>query len=98
MAVEGGACQAGASLLISDCSGGDDLKTRFSWVDDASSGGAGYRRRSGQLASDSCPGLCASTAANSTSVALEKCTAPGAKGWQRFGTGNKDALFERHVV
>merc|ERR1712032_323110 len=39
VAIEGGECKAGATVIISKCSEGDALATRFSWVDDASSGG-----------------------------------------------------------
>lgn len=90
IAVQGGICKAGAAVVIGKCSEGDKLATRFSWVDDAKSGGAGYRQRSGQLASDSCPGMCLSSPSNITLATLDECSSVSTQGWQRFGSGNKD--------
>merc|ERR1712048_1397268 len=89
--VKGGACKTGAAVIITKCSKADQLATRFSWVDDSHSGGPGYRQRTGQLASDSCPGLCLSSPSNGTLVTLADCISASAQGWRRFGTGNKDA-------
>lgn len=91
IAVEEGACKAGAPVILAKCSEGDASATRLSWVDDGKSGGPGYRVRSGQLASDSCPGFCLSSS-NSSAVVLESCSAAGTQGWHRSGTGNKDNL------
>merc|ERR1712217_354054 len=84
--VKGGSCKLGAAVVLTQCSKGDQLATRFSWVDDAESGGPGYRERSGQLASDSCPGLCLSSPSNGTMVTLSNCASASTRGWQRFGT------------
>jgi len=94
IATEGGSCQAGAVVITATCSKGDTLATRFSWLDDADSGGAGYRFRTGSLASDSCPGLCLTSTSSST-VVLGECGRGGS--WGRYGTGNKDTP-EQHAV
>lgn len=94
ISVKRGTCKAGAAVIMGKCSEGDALATRFSWVDDAKSGGPGYRQRSGQLASDSCPGLCLSSPTNGTVATLGDCASASTKGWQRFGTGNKDPQLQ----
>jgi aromatic ring-cleaving dioxygenase len=89
LAIKDGNCVDGAQVMLEKCSYGDEMGTRFSWVDDAASEGPGFRQRSGHLASDSCPGLCLTAAFNSTAVTLASCRRVAA--WTRFGTGNKDA-------
>merc|ERR1711924_221243 len=73
LGVKDGKCEEGAQVMLEKCSHGDKMGTRFSWVDDATSGGHGYRQRTGHLASDSCPGLCLTTAPSSTEATLASC-------------------------
>lgn len=96
IAVEKGVCKAGAKVIVAKCSEGDATATRFSWVDDAKSGGPGYTDRTGQLASDSCPGLCLSS--SNSSVVLGRCSEAATQGWHRSGTGNKDSKVSLDVV